>query len=81
MEDIDEMEQKENFLINKDLLKCFHMIEVSELLPPRSIGGGQTKQWDIPTTPRVNIKVGKVYTNQEIHRASMFFAKAYTELG
>jgi hypothetical protein len=81
VEDIDEMERKENFLVDQDPLICFHMIQVSELLPPGSVGGGRTKQWDIPTTPRVNIKVGKVYTNQEIHRASMFFAKAYTELG
>jgi hypothetical protein len=80
VEDIDEMEQKENFLIDKDPLICFHMIQVSELLPPGSIGGGRTKQWDILMTPRVNIKVGKVYTNQEIHWASMFFAKAYMEL-
>jgi hypothetical protein len=80
VEDIDEMEQKENFLIDKDPLICFHMIQVSELLPPGRVGGGRTKQWDIPTTPRVNIKVGKVYTNQEVVRAGEFFIKAYKEL-
>jgi hypothetical protein len=80
VEDIDEMERKENFLIDKDPLTCFHMIQVSELLPPGSVGGGRTKQWDIPTTPRVNIKVGKVYTNQEVVRAGEFFIEAYKEL-
>ena len=70
VEYIDEMERKENFLNDKDPLICFHMIQVSELLPPGSVGGGRTKQWDIPTTPRVNIKVGKVYTNREVVRAA-----------
>jgi hypothetical protein len=40
VEDIDKMERKENFLVDQDPLICFHMIQVSELLPPGSVGGG-----------------------------------------
>jgi len=40
--------------------------EVNELFPSGSRGGGRSKKWDIPTDPRITIRVGSLASATEV---------------